>query len=341
MTRYLYMLSILLLCCAEAAIAQNKSYDLSYFLGQFLDMKSLPQYVSDSYSASFSTYDRRGGNDDGFGGTYSFIRRNADSSLVIAELHGPGVITRIWTPTPTNDSLEFYIDDSTRPAFSIRYRDLYTGKVYPFVSPLCANQLGGFYCYLPIPFSKYFKIVAKTKKLRFHQINYRLFPGATGVKSFSINLKEEEKDLLEQINKSWAHPGKRSFADPGTKKMQSSITLKPGDTRTVFMSATGGRIEGFMLHSNSALDSIARQIDLRITWDDERSPAVLVPLADFFGYAFGTASMQSLLAGSDGKTFYCFFPMPFDKKAHIEMIYRNGALASRWGNISLDRKSVV
>src|SRR5215469_9287639 len=44
---------------------------------------------------SFSSYDRTGGNDDGFSGKYSFIRKEGDA-LVVAELQGPGVITRIW-----------------------------------------------------------------------------------------------------------------------------------------------------------------------------------------------------------------------------------------------------
>ena len=49
---------------------------------------------------SISSYDRTGGNNDGFGGEYSFVRKEGDG-LVLAELTGPGVIYRIWTPTPT------------------------------------------------------------------------------------------------------------------------------------------------------------------------------------------------------------------------------------------------
>ena len=52
--------------------------------------------------ASVSSYDRTGGNDDGFGGKYSFVRKENDG-LVLADLKGPGVIYRIWTPTPTDD----------------------------------------------------------------------------------------------------------------------------------------------------------------------------------------------------------------------------------------------
>ena len=48
----------------------------------------------------------------------------------------------------------------------------------------------------------------------------------------------------------------------------------------------------------------------------------IVPVADFFGYAFGKSSMHSLLLGSRDNITYCYFPMPFDKSAKIELVYR-------------------
>ena len=44
--------------------------------------------------ASISSYDRTGGNDDGFSGKYSFVRKEKNG-LVLADLKGPGVIYRI------------------------------------------------------------------------------------------------------------------------------------------------------------------------------------------------------------------------------------------------------
>jgi hypothetical protein len=141
-----------------SAIAQQK-LELKDLLKEFYDFSSLPAYLTNTYSAQESSYDRTGNNNDGFNGTYSFVRRNQDSTLVLFDVKGTGVVNRIWTPTPTDDTLDFYIDNDLKPTFTISYRDLFTGKVYPFVAPLCANQLGGFYCYLPIPFSASCKIV--------------------------------------------------------------------------------------------------------------------------------------------------------------------------------------
>jgi len=72
-----------------------------------------------------SSYDRTGGNDDGFSGKYSFVRKEA-GGLVLADLKGPGVIHRIWTPTPTDDETEFYFDGESSPRIRLKFRDLFT-----------------------------------------------------------------------------------------------------------------------------------------------------------------------------------------------------------------------
>jgi hypothetical protein len=92
---------------------------------------------------------------------------------------------------------------------------------------------------------------------------------------------------------------------------------------TVFELNQGGRIAGIELNPANGFEGLTKSVDLKITWDDERNPAVFCPVADFFGYAFGKSSMQSLLLGSRENINYCYFPMPFDKSAKIELVYRN------------------
>src|SRR5258708_37940745 len=123
--------------------SNSRVISLKEQLSSFNDISRLPEYFSGSIVAQTSTYDITGGNNDGFSGTYSYIRKENDSTLLIFDVNGPGAINRIWTPTPSNDTLVFYIDDTTKPAFSINYMDLFSGKVYPFVKPLCGSELGG------------------------------------------------------------------------------------------------------------------------------------------------------------------------------------------------------
>ena len=98
------------------------SISVSTELEKLYDISNLPTYENTARSYQISSYDTTGGNDDGFGGRYSFLRRNSDSTLVIFEVSGPGVIHRFWTPTPTNDTLDFYIDNPDQVEFSRTYR---------------------------------------------------------------------------------------------------------------------------------------------------------------------------------------------------------------------------
>src|ERR1044072_7557120 len=104
---FLYVMML----CMPACLFAQKVVTLVDELQHLYNIGDLPSYRSNTYSAQVSSYDTTGGNNDGFGGQYSFIKRNADSSLVIFDVKGTGVVNRIWTPTPTQDTLDFYIDD--------------------------------------------------------------------------------------------------------------------------------------------------------------------------------------------------------------------------------------
>ena len=96
----------LLLSCSTVT---KRKYNYSSELESLYRLDLLPDFRSNCIVEQISSYDRTGGNDDGFNGTYSYLRKEGDK-LFIAEMKGPGIINRIWTPTPTNDTLEFYFD---------------------------------------------------------------------------------------------------------------------------------------------------------------------------------------------------------------------------------------
>src|SRR6185312_12293799 len=117
--------------------AQQKHVNISTELNRLYSIDQLPEYNDLNIVRQFSSYDTTGGNDDGFSGKYSFIRKNPDGSLVLFEAAGNGVINRIWTPTPNEDTLDFYFGESAHPSFSIKFYDLFSGKIAPFTLPLC------------------------------------------------------------------------------------------------------------------------------------------------------------------------------------------------------------
>ena len=293
-------------------------------LKRLYDISQLPRYINGSNEWEKSSYDTTGGNDDGFSGRFSFVRKNPDGTLVIFEAKGKGAINRIWTPTPTDDTLDFYFDGKTKPGLTIKFSDLFSGRVFPFVSPLCGNQLGGYYCYLPIPFNNGCKIVVRAKLMQFYQVQCRSYPDTYAVKTFDTVLSADEKEALKKIALLWDNENNsvKDFYAGKVETATTNATLRPGQTLNLLNLNKGGRIVGIEISPASAFAGLNKRIDLKVTWDNEKNPAIYAPLADIFGYAFGSPSMQSLLMGSKKDKNYCYFPMPFDKSARIDLVYR-------------------
>lgn len=285
----------------------------------------LPQYRDNSLVHQISSYDTTGGNDDGFSGKFSYLRIE-NNDLVIADLKGSGVIQRIWTPTPTEDTIQFYFDNENKPRISIKFIDLFTGDKYPFSRPIVGNEVGGYYCYLPIPYQKSCKIVYKGKRMQFIQIQYRQNTDQNSIVSFPSQFLEKEMDALALAIKAWSSYGKEVIdlsqsVSSEVKSQTATILLKSGEAKTFFKDNNGGRIIGFEIIPQSDLNNRFKDIILRATWDDEKVAAINCPITDFFGYAFGKPSMQSMLIGVTDKLHYCYLPMPYDKKASLELVY--------------------
>jgi len=67
-----------------------------------------------------------------------------------------------------------------------------------------------------------------------------------------------------------------------------------------------------------------RKAVIRMRWDEEESPSVEVPVGDFFGMGHAQTknfnSMPLAMSPQDGKSFNCFFAMPFSSSAEIEVL---------------------
>src|SRR5437868_635771 len=153
-------------------------------LAEWSRLDLLPRLKQSVFTGSISSYDRTGGNDDGFSGKYSFVRKEGDG-LVIADLQGPGVIYRIWTPTPTDDPIEFYFDGETEPRVKMKYREMFEGAKPPFLPPIANFGSGGFYSYLPMPYQRCCKVIIRAPRVQFYQINYATYPADTRLETFS------------------------------------------------------------------------------------------------------------------------------------------------------------
>lgn len=273
--------------------------------------------------ASVSSYDRTGGNNDGFGGQYSFVRKEKDG-LVLADLQGPGAIYRIWTPTPTDDILEFYFDGENKPGIRVKFRDLFLGKHPVFVRPLVGYGAGGFYSYVPLTYEKSCKVFIRAERLQFYQINYVRYSEGTPIVSFPKQPADEYNSHIEkatELFESYGSDISSYVAPPGgsIERFSTKVWLKPSETVRIFETDRPGRIVGIRILPPEALVDKDRRVILRAYWDGDEEPAILCPAGDFFGYAWGEPATMSLLVGTANGASYCYFPMPFDKSARIEL----------------------
>ena len=65
-------------------------------LGFYDDLSLLPNIYSNVQSYYLSSYDRTGGNDDGFRGTYSQLYVDDNGEHVIFDENGPGCVYNLW-----------------------------------------------------------------------------------------------------------------------------------------------------------------------------------------------------------------------------------------------------
>ncbi|MEI6070234.1 MAG: DUF2961 domain-containing protein [Verrucomicrobiae bacterium] len=82
-----------------------------------------------------------------------------------------------------------------------------------------------------------------------------------------------------------------------------------------------GHIAVTHMNSNEIALLAMRGVVVRCSWDEEDTPSVEVPLGDFFGIGFGEdRPLNCTVWERDGKrSLHIFFPMPFQKRALIEL----------------------
>lgn len=300
----------------------NCRADYSSELLKLIRIDQLAQYNSNVKTRQVSSYDTTHGNDDGFSGKYSFLREE-NGTQVIAELKGPGIIHRIWTPTPKDEIIQFYFDGEEKPRIEMKFIDLFSGEQYPFIRPVVGNEVGGYYCYLPVPYEKSCKIVFHGK-MQFIQIQYSELDLGNPVQTFPVQLSGKERETLREVAELWGKSGRNILEWVNRNKgelktLSRKITLRPGETLPIFKLNKGGRIAGIEITPGVKLNGAFKDLIIRAHWDNDAAPAINCPVTDFFGYAFGKPAARSLLLGVREDTHYSYFPMPFDHKAKLEL----------------------
>lgn len=155
----------------------------------YRDLGRLPTMRPGAMQRQFSSFDRTGGNDDGFVGTYSCLRTTA-TGCVIAESTGPGQIDSMWFTRDfgsmvNNGRIKVELDGTV--VLNELMQEVVDGKLgAPYVWPLVGNGAdtsGGSVIKVPMPYRESMRVTVQANPL-FHHVAYRTFSDADGVQTF-------------------------------------------------------------------------------------------------------------------------------------------------------------
>ncbi|GAA4612718.1 glycoside hydrolase family 172 protein [Saccharopolyspora hordei] len=200
----------------------------------FRDLSAMSRSRGAEQSLQFSSYDRTGGNNDGFEGTYSCLR-TSERGCVIAEHEGPGEITSIWsTREPLGDvsaTGNIVVELDGRTVLDAPFIDVVTGKLgAPFAWPLVGDAndtAGGVVIKVPMPYRESMRVTVENNPYFYH-LSYRVFPDADGVRTFDPN--DPATDVLEKLRAFGVADPK---GGPSGVPVRRDFDLAPGAATTV------------------------------------------------------------------------------------------------------------
>ena len=276
-------------------------------------------YPQEGKCVQVSSYDRTGNNDDGFNGTYSYLRIDENGEYVIMESDKPGAIVQIWfTNITTAGRLKFYLDENPQPVIDMDIKEFFSGEVYPFVKPLCGDDdmsSGGFVCYLPIPYKKSCKITT-TDVARFYHIDYRIFDNDEGIETFSLPFPPEK---MREFNNILDLYRENEVLLGNVKEVSGTVKAAAGEEIEI-IKFEGQKIIKRIEFSIKDIEQVnVKKLVLSAWWDESTVLNIESPFIDFFGTGYGVKEFKSIPLGIDNGTFYCNFPMPFLNNAVFKL----------------------
>ena len=270
-----------------------------------------PRLLPGVETRSFSSFDRAGGNDDGFSsGRWSLLYTDERNESVIFDAAGPGVLRTMWFTSgvgPFEDlkfgTLSFRFDGEERPRFKADVDALFRGEAgAPFVKPLVQDgktSTGGRVSWVAMPFRGRL-VVSAQRTPAFYAMHYETFPSNWDVKSWVPG--DNDAALAAR------------FED----KAPSSETL---EEVALDVTKTGSGVVDVLRFEPNAIptDAEARAARIRAWFDGATEPQIDAPLSAFFGSGLGPATVTSIAWTMKDRVWESRLPMPFWQKARFEI----------------------
>lgn len=305
-------MSLSLLLCAVVTMTELSGLPIGLERLERL-VETFPLMEPGVQARYFSSFDRTGGNDDGFRGTYSALYVDAKGEHVIFDVEQPGCLYTLWFTSDQGGHgrlnwgrIRFYFDHESEPRIDLEANELFDGKHAPFLKPLVAGNresTGGYVSYVPLPFAQSLRITTE-RRVGFYNAFYHLYPHGTEVRTWQAD------DDSARVRKSWekalsgapqALPGERHEVSGGEWSHQGSGVV----TRLAVRCARG------------LTDKALQEGRVVCEWDGRT--CVDVPLGVFFGIGLAPTSVRSLVWFADRTKLVSVLPMPFWQSATIRV----------------------
>lgn len=307
-------------------------------LKEMVDLDHFAQLPSPAYSAvQFSSYDRRMKSPDDKPNWFSnqdfdnYLRvedHDGRSECVLAEDKGPGAMVQLWLTGGKgvpDDVLRIYLDDSPKPVICQTMRELVDQQklvAAPFVAavpPTAEKQWLARNIYLPVPYSKSFKITRQGKAhvgdLFYYHAQLRRYAPGTIVETFSYDALARSRQTLNDVSakllverERWPHENLRPTARE----------LSPGEEMKWEFDQPGAiRVMAFQLMADDRREAFHSTV-IEVAFDGQTT--VRCPIGAFMGSGDGAndSADQFRFVKSDG-TLFCQWVMPFQKNAVVKI----------------------
>jgi hypothetical protein len=318
---------------AKAAVAPRPAPDSVLRL---VDFAGLPDLEAGVTCRQFSSSDPEGRGDD-----HGHFLELDEKRAVLAEMDGPGVVTRLWSANAAG-RLRVFLDGEQSPRIDTPFAELFEGKYAPFVPPVATHQGGGFVSYLPIAYASHCRIEVAgldDPHALYYHVQYKTFPAGTPIRTFTRELPPAEKKGLAAVvevfrdSEHWPLPMEvvekdRGAARAGLKVARAGnyvqyVKLPPGRKSAARKDAWAipgpGTIDFLRVDVEEPDVEKLRGLVLEIWFGDATEPSVSAPVADLFNVGFGARPQAGMLLGWGEHGGYSRMPMPIPKGCAVAL----------------------
>lgn len=280
-----------------------------------------------------SSFDPAGGNDD----FNQFVRPGPPGWVVLADLRGPGYVSRFWMTGASSDRyrLRFYFDDEAEPRIDTTLAAFCGGEA-PFFPPLAAGENLAWWSYLPVPYARRLVVMGEAPRdgeRLYVQLNHSEPLRRMRVESYPRRLDVAQREAIERVRQRLEELPR---SGGNVQRFEAVWNLEPGGTGEILLPPGPAVVRqlGILLDPGEQLSAMRREhllrdLVLRVMYEEQpsdssglsnRSDASIdVPLGDFFGRPWYPAAFQSLaFAGAPGELAQRL-PMPYRHGARLEV----------------------